>query len=76
MESQKRIGYVDYKLENFHANIYLKILRGELKERGYTVAGCTAARAKESRVWAETNQVPYYDSVAELLENLEETARK
>ncbi len=71
MESQKRIGYVDYKLENFHANIYLKILRGELKERGYTVAGCTAARAKESRGWAETNQVPYYDSVAELNEHVD-----
>jgi predicted dehydrogenase len=65
-ESLKRIGYVDYKLDNFHANVYLKILRGELKERGYAVAGCTAARPKEGRAWAEANQVPYYRTVAEL----------
>jgi hypothetical protein len=62
----KRIGFVDYKLDNFHANTYLAALRNQLKERGYTVEGCTAMYADEGREWADKNQVPYYSSVAEL----------
>ncbi len=26
----KRIGYIDYKLDNFHANVYLNLIRGDL----------------------------------------------
>ena len=26
-----RIGYVDYKLENYHANVFLKLFREQLK---------------------------------------------
>jgi predicted dehydrogenase len=60
----KRIGFVDYSLENFHANVYLKAFRNELKDRGYSVAGCTAMQADDGRVWAAQNGVPYFDSVA------------
>lgn len=64
--SGKRIGFVDYNLENYHANVYLKLLRGDLSERGFTVAGCTGMLAAEGRVWGEANDVPWHDSVAEL----------
>ena len=37
-----RIGFVDYKLDNFHANVFLKAIRGPLKDRGGSVAGCFA----------------------------------
>ena len=65
-QATKRIGFVDYKLDNFHANTYLAALRNQLKERGYAVEGCTAMYADEDRAWAGKNEVPYYDSVAEL----------
>ena len=62
----RRIGYVDYDLENYHANVYLKILRGDLAARGFTVAGCTALRAARGREWAAKNGVPWFDTVADL----------
>jgi hypothetical protein len=65
-QTTKRIGFVDYKLDNFHANTYLAALRNQLKERGYAVEGCTAMHADEGRAWAGKNEVPYYDSVAEM----------
>lgn len=62
----KRIGFVDYNLENFHANVYLSAFRHELAHRGYEVSGCTALVADGGRVWAEKNHVPYFDSVQQL----------
>jgi predicted dehydrogenase len=62
----KRIGFVDFNLDNYHADVYLKLLRGELAERGFDVVGGTALQAEESRAWAEKNGVAYYDSAAEL----------
>lgn len=62
----KRIGFVDLNLENFHANVYLKLLREDLRERGFEVAGCTGIEAAESRAWAAKNSVPYFDTVEEL----------
>ncbi len=67
----KRIGYVDYALENFHANVYLGILRKELADRGFTVAGCTAMKEKDGMEWAQKNGVPYFKSMAELNENVD-----
>lgn len=61
-----RIGFVDYRLDNFHADVYLKLLRGELADLGFTVAGCTALEAEPSRAWATANDVPWYDDVAAL----------
>ena len=65
-QTSKRIGFVDYKLDNFHANTYLAAFRNQLKGRGYEVAGCTAMAAEEGRAWAAQNGVPYYASVAEM----------
>ncbi|MGY8825997.1 MAG: Gfo/Idh/MocA family oxidoreductase [Candidatus Latescibacterota bacterium] len=62
----QRIGFVDFNLENFHADVYLKLLRGELATRGFDVAGATALEEEPSKVWADKNDVPYYDSIEEL----------
>ena len=61
-----RIGFVDYKLENFHANIFLKAYRTQLKDRGATVAGCTSLEEDEGRAWAKKNDVPFFDDPTQL----------
>lgn len=66
MSTARRIGFVDLNLENFHANVFLKLIRGELKERGFEVAGCTALQADTGRAWAEKNQVAWFDDVDRL----------
>jgi len=67
----KRIGFVDYNLENFHANVYLSSVRNELKDRGYEVSGCTAMLADTGRAWAHKNQVRYFDDVEHLDQNVD-----
>ena len=59
---EKRIGFVDDNLENFHANVYLKLLRNELKHRGFVVAGCTGLRPRPGRKWAEANGVAWFSN--------------
>lgn len=61
-----RIGFVDFDLDNFHANVYLKLIRGELAQRGFTVSACTAMQQDSSRAWAERNSIPYAESVADM----------
>ena len=62
----KRIGFVDHKLDNFHANVFLKAFRHQLKDRGATVAGCHALDEEGGRAWAKKNDVPYFDDPAQL----------
>jgi predicted dehydrogenase len=62
----KRIGFVDDDLDNFHSRVYLKILREELKARGFTVAGATALQAEKSRTWAKENGLAYFEDVEAL----------
>jgi len=57
----KRIGYVDYSLDNFHAKVYLKLFRNELARRGFDVVAATAMKEKAGREWAEDNDVAYFD---------------
>ncbi|MBA4104613.1 MAG: hypothetical protein C0485_02565 [Pirellula sp.] len=64
----KRIGFVDYRLDNYHAKVYLKALRGPLASRGYEVAGATALERGVSRAWAEERGLAYYNSVEALNE--------
>ncbi len=59
----RRIGFVDFDLNNFHADVYLKLLRGDLQSRGFTVAGATALQVEPSKAWCANNGVPYYDEV-------------
>ncbi len=65
----KRIGFVDYKLENFHANVYLKILREDLKARGYEVSGAWSLDEASGKEWAAKNNVPYFTSPESLDKN-------
>jgi len=62
----KQIGFVDFKLDNFHANTYLAKIRKELSDRGFAVAGCYGLEETVGRQWAEKNSVPYFDSVKKL----------
>jgi hypothetical protein len=64
----KRIGFVDYRLDNYHAEVYLKALRGPLANRGYEAAGATALERSVSRTWAEERNLTYFDSLNELNE--------
>ena len=66
-----RIAFVDYKLENFHANIFLKAYRTTLKDRGAIVAGCLALDEADGRAWAKKNDVPYFDSMQKLHEQVD-----
>ena len=61
-----RIGFVDYKLENFHANVFLKAYRTQLTNRGATVSGCHALEEEDGRAWAKKNDVPYFDDPTQL----------
>ena len=45
----KRIGFVDDNLDNYHARVYLEVLRGPLKDRGYVVSGATSLQHDKSR---------------------------
>ena len=65
---KKRLGFVDYRLDNFHANTFLTLLRGPLKHRGYVVAGATAVSREPNAAWARAHDVPYFDSAGELNE--------
>jgi hypothetical protein len=59
----KRIGFVDYRLDNYHAEVYLKALRGPLAARGYEVVGVTSLEREVSRQWADERQLPYSGAV-------------
>jgi predicted dehydrogenase len=67
----RRIGFVDHKLENFHANVYLKAYRNQLKDRGWTVTGCYALDEANGRAWAEHNDVACYKTPAALNEQVD-----
>src|SRR5690242_585312 len=57
-----RIGFLDYKLENFHANVFLKDIRGALQNRGFTLAGCWGMDADVGKAWAAKNAVPWFEN--------------
>lgn len=67
----KRIGFVDYVLDNFHSNTFLRLLRGDAKARGFTVAGCNAVKERTGRAWAKQNKVPYFADMNELNERVD-----
>ena len=61
-----RIAFVDHRLDNFHANVFLAALRQELAPRGFTVSGCQCLDDAEGRAWGRKNNVPYFADPAEL----------
>jgi predicted dehydrogenase len=60
-----RIGFVDYRLENWHANTFLRIFREDLKNRA-VIAGCWGMDSANAQAWAQKNGVPLAASVADL----------
>ena len=66
--NRHRIGLVDYRLDNFHAEVYLAALRGPLADRGYDVVGATALEREPSVSWAREKALPYFDTVETLAE--------
>lgn len=66
MTKHKKIGFIDYRLDNFHADVYLKALRGPLADRHFEVAGATALIVEPSATWCQENGVPYFESVEAL----------
>jgi predicted dehydrogenase len=64
--SVKRVGFVDFNADNFHAKVFLKALHSDLPERGFRVAGCHALQTAPSQAWAAANGVPYFDDPAAL----------
>jgi len=66
MAAVKRVAFVDYHLDNFHANLYIRQMREVLPERGFDVTACHALQAEEGKVWAQKNGVPYFDNPADL----------
>ena len=67
----RRIGFVDHRLDNYHADVYLKLLRTDLSDLGFTVAGATALETEPSQAWAADNDVPWFDDVATLDEQVD-----
>jgi hypothetical protein len=67
----KRIGFVDFDLNNFHADIYLQHVRNELQERGFEVAACHAIKEPQGREWAQKNDVPYFADAARMNQHVD-----
>jgi predicted dehydrogenase len=67
----KRIGFVDFKLENYHANTFLKAIRETLRSRGFSVTGCMATDEANGKAWAAKNNVPYFSSPEALNEQVD-----
>ncbi len=67
----RKIGFIDHYLKNFHADIYLKLIReGSYSDR-FEVAfayGETSADGVDSRKWCEDNNVEPAGSPAEVVE--------
>ncbi len=64
----RRIGFVDHQLDNYHARVFLAAIRGELKPRGFEVAGGYALERESGQAWAEKNGVPWFSSLRKLNE--------
>ncbi|MAT70422.1 MAG: hypothetical protein CMJ58_12960 [Planctomycetaceae bacterium] len=67
----KRIGFFDYRLDNFHAEVYLTALRGPLSRRGYVASACTALEEAPSREWAKQRSLPYCATLDEFAEQVD-----
>ena len=62
----KRIAFVDHNLNGYHARVFHKALKEDLKDRGFTFAGCHALLEEEGREWAHKNGEKYFSDLAEL----------
>jgi len=58
---KKRIIFLDYDLNNYHANTFRDLLKCDLADSGYVLAGCRALNVESGREWAEKSGVPFLD---------------
>lgn len=56
-----RVGFVDYNLENFHANKFIELFHGDLRHHGIEVAYCWGMVDEPSREWAKRQGVEWLD---------------
>lgn len=63
-----QIGFVDNKLDNFHANTFLKAFRASLKDRSAIISACYALDGDDGQKWAQKNDVPYFDDATAMNE--------
>jgi len=63
---RRRIGFVDLNPDNFHANVYLDLVRGDLRGRGFDVAGVSATDTAAARAWSRAKSVPFFDDPSQL----------
>jgi len=61
-----RIAFVDHDLNGYHARVFHKALKNDLKDRGFTLAGCHALLEKTGREWADKNGERYFSDLDEL----------
>jgi hypothetical protein len=66
MVERLRIAFVDHDLDNFHANTFLALIRGELVARGAEVTACWAREGARGREWARSRRVPWIDDPTRL----------
>lgn len=68
---KKRVGFVDYDLNGYHPRVFLRAMREVHSGRDYEIAGCHAVLETEGRAWADENDVPYYETLEALNENVD-----
>ncbi len=64
----RRIAFVDRDLNGYHARVFHKALHEDLKDRGFSFAGCHGLLEKEGREWAEKNGARWFDDLQALNE--------
>ena len=62
----RQIGFLDYQLDNYHANVFLDLLNKDLKTRGWKVSKCWAMDEKGGKKWAAEKNIPYVKDVREM----------
>jgi hypothetical protein len=67
----KRLGFIDHVLDNWHANVYVDVLRNQLKHREFDVTGCMASDHDAGQRWASQHDVPYFSDVRAMNERVD-----
>ncbi len=65
-DGKKKIVFLDYDLNNYHANTFLNLLRGDLAGSGYIISGCRALKAESGREWADKSEIPFLEEDSDM----------
>lgn len=66
-----KVGFVDYDLNNFHANKFLHLYRHELQTQNVEVTACYGLQEGPSKAWAEQNGIAWFDSPEAVAEQVD-----